>query len=161
MVYCSLSTNDSHGSLGNDNTYAKVTARQPPTKLIQHINVPNKGAIIEESIMINDAEIANHNPVPQNLTQQDNVSSDGFIGVKRKRQSTKMFFLSGIADSVSAQDILSYLEKRDIKPTYLSLFKSIRKGTVSAKLQIKVYLLKMDPFGQSLSSVSVGKQNLL
>ena len=91
--------------MGNDNTYAKVTARRPPPKSIQHSNVPNKGVIIEESIMINDVEIANHNQVPQNLTQQDNVSSDGFIGVKRKRQSTKKFFLSGIADSVSAQNI--------------------------------------------------------
>ena len=70
------------------------------------------------------------------LTREDNVSSDGFIGVKRKRQSTKKFFLSGIADSVSAQEILSYLEKRDIKPTYLSLFKSKRKGTVSEKLHV-------------------------
>ena len=94
----SLLTNDSHGSMGNDNTYAKVNTRRPPTKLIQHSSIPNKGVIIEESIMINDVEIANHNPVPQNLTQQDNVSSDGFIGVKRKRQSTKKFFLSGIAN---------------------------------------------------------------
>ena len=95
------------------------------------------------------------------MTREDNVSSDGFIGVKRKRQSTKKFFLSGVADSVSPQDILSYLGKRDIKPTYLSLFKSKRKGTVSVKQQTKVHLLKMNPFGQSLPSVSVGKQNLL
>ena len=125
--------------------------------------MPNKGVIIEESIMI-DVEIANHNPVPQNLTQQDNVSSDGFIRVKRKRQSTKKFFLSGIADSVSAQDILSYLEKRDLKPTYLSLFKSKRKGTVSAKLHVpanKSSLIENGSFWPDLFSVSVGKQNLL
>ena len=66
----SLLTNYSHGSMGNDNTYAKVTARRPPTKPIQHSNIPNKGVIIEESIMINNVEIANHNPVPQNLTQE-------------------------------------------------------------------------------------------
>ena len=92
--------------MGNDHTYAKVIARRPPNKSIQHSNVPNKGVIIEESIMINDEEIANQDPVPPKLTQQDNVSLDGFNGVKRKRQSTKKFSLSGIADSVSAQDIL-------------------------------------------------------
>ena len=56
----SLLTNDSHGSMGNDNTYAKVTARRPLTKSIQHSNISNKGFIIEESIMINDVEIANN-----------------------------------------------------------------------------------------------------
>ena len=87
--------------------------------------------------MINDAEIANQDPVHQKLTQQDNVSLDGFVGVKQKHRSTKKFFLSGTAYSVSAQDILSYLEKRDIKPTYLLLFKSKRKGTISAKLHVQ------------------------
>lgn len=49
-------TNDSHGFISNnDNTYAKVTAHRPPTKTIQHNDVPNKGVIIEKSIMINNA----------------------------------------------------------------------------------------------------------
>ena len=48
-------TNDSQGSIGNNaNTY-KVTAHRPPTKTIQHSDVPNKGVIIEKSIMINNA----------------------------------------------------------------------------------------------------------
>ena len=46
----SLLTNDSHNSMGNDNTYAKVTARLPPFKSIQHSKILNKGVIIEESL---------------------------------------------------------------------------------------------------------------
>ena len=62
--------------------------------------------------------------------------SDGFIGVKRKRNGIKKFFLSGIAENVKDQDILCYLEKRKVIPTYLSLFKSKRKGSISAKLDV-------------------------
>ena len=72
------------------------------------------------------SETASQYPVPQKLIQQDNVSLDGFIGVKRKRQNTQKFFLSGNADSVSAQ------EKRDIKPTYLLLYKSIGQTACSS-----------------------------
>ena len=63
--------------------------------------------------------------------------SDGFIGVKRKRNRIKKFFLSGIAENVNDQDILCYLEKRKVIPTYLSLFKSKRKGSISAKLHVQ------------------------
>ena len=110
--------------------------------------------------MINDAEIVNQDLVTQKLTQQDNVGLKGFIAVKRNRKSIKKFFLSGVADSVSAHAgyTISYLEKRDIKPTYLLLFKSKRKGTVSAKLHVqanKCSLIENEPFGQSSSS---GKQ---
>ena len=64
--------------------------------------------------------------MPQKLIQQDNASLDAFIGVKRKRQSTRKFFLSGNADSISAR------EKRDIKPTYLLFFKSIGQTACSS-----------------------------
>ena len=79
--------NDSHNSMGNDHTYAKVIARRPPNKSIQHSNVPNKGVIIEESIMINDEEIANQDPVPPKLTQQDNVS---WMGLTELNESVKV-----------------------------------------------------------------------
>ncbi len=47
----SLLTNDSYNSMGNnDNTYAKVTARRPPTKSIQHGDIRKKCVIIEKSI---------------------------------------------------------------------------------------------------------------
>lgn len=131
----------------NDNTYAKVTARPLPIKTIQHSVVPNedtiisnKGDISGEPIMINNAEIANHGSVTQKLSQQDNGSSDGFVGVQRKSQKIKKFFLSGITENVKAQDILSYLEKRNVKSTYLTLFRSKRKGSISAKLHVPANL---------------------
>jgi hypothetical protein len=37
-------------------------------------------------------------------------SDDGFIGVQRKRKRVKKFFLSGIAENVKDQDILSLLK---------------------------------------------------
>ena len=69
----SLLTKDSHNSMGNGNTYAKVPARGPSIKSIQHSKLPNKGVIIKGVIMINDAEIANKDPVLQKLIQQDNL----------------------------------------------------------------------------------------
>ena len=65
-----------------------------------------------------------------------NVSADEFIGVQRKHRKIKKFFLSGIASNVNEHQIISYLEKRKVKPTHLVLFKSKRKGTLSAKIHI-------------------------
>ena len=59
---------------------------------------------------------------------------DGFIGVISKLKKIKKFFLTGIADSVKESHILSYLEERDLKPTYLSIFNSKRKNIMSAKI---------------------------
>jgi hypothetical protein len=63
-------------------------------------------------------------------------SSDGFIGIERKRRKFKQFFLSGIADQVNESQIISYLAKRNITPKNISIFRSKRKGTVSAKIYI-------------------------
>ncbi len=41
-------------------------------------------------------------------------SSDGFIGIERKRRKFKQFFLSGIADHINESQIISYLAKRNI-----------------------------------------------
>ncbi len=41
-------------------------------------------------------------------------SSDGFIGIERKRRKFKQFFLSGIADQVNESQIISCLAKRNI-----------------------------------------------
>ena len=64
------------------------------------------------------------------------LESDGFIGVKRKRNNVKKIFLCGIADTVTAETILNYLQKRNIRPTHLRTFSSQRKGTISAKLNV-------------------------
>ena len=65
-----------------------------------------------------------------------NDSANEFIGVQRRHRKIKKFFLSGIATNVNERQILSYLEKRKVKPTHLVLFKSQRKGTLSAKIHI-------------------------
>ena len=59
---------------------------------------------------------------------------DGFVGVTSKRKKIKKFFLTGIAASVKESHILTYSGKRDLKPTYISIFNSKRKNTISAKI---------------------------
>lgn len=41
-----------------------------------------------------------------------------------------------LVEGVKANDILSFLERRNIKPTQLKVFPSRRKGTLSAKINI-------------------------
>ena len=66
------------------------------------------------------------------------ISADGFVGVERttRRSRTKRIFLFGIGSSVNEKHIQSYLERRNINRTYISVFPSKRKGTVSAKVHI-------------------------
>ena len=100
-----------------NNTYAEVAARQttPPTKINRH--------------MVNPKNTPSNHELPVNI-------DDGFKGVERKRNRVKRFFLSGIAKCVTETNIRAYLEKRNVKPTQISIFKSRREGTVSAKINI-------------------------
>ena len=50
------------------------------------------------------------------------ITADGFVGVDRRRNRTKRIFLSGIASSDNEKHIQSYLERRNINPTYISVF---------------------------------------
>jgi hypothetical protein len=64
-------------------------------------------------------------------------SSDGFIGVERKkRRNYKHFFLSGIAENVNEDQIYSYLVERNVTPNNITIFQSKRVGTISAKIRI-------------------------
>ena len=64
-------------------------------------------------------------------------SSDGFIGVARKRRRNyKQFFLSGIAKNVNEDQILSYLVERNVTPNNIAIFQSKRVETISAKIRI-------------------------
>ena len=63
-------------------------------------------------------------------------SCDGFIGVDRKRRRYKKFFLSGIAENVKESQKYSYLSQRGIIPSVISIFKSKRRGTISAKIHV-------------------------
>ena len=67
----------------------------------------------------------------------DEGDTEAFIGVKRTRVNTRAFFLGGINKKVNAKQIYEYLLQRDITPTLLKVFSSKRKGTMSAKLNVK------------------------
>ncbi len=80
---------------------------------------PNTIRTNKKSSMVDKCEKGERNQLAQK-----NTDTDGFIGVDRNRKKTKKFFLSGIHDSVKESQIFSYLEKRDIIPTYISVFRS-------------------------------------
>ena len=105
-------------------TYAKVVASKPT------LNSANEKE--------NALKPQQKNNTPNNNSE---ISADGFVGVKRRRNRTKRLFLSGIASSVNEKHIQSYLERRNINPTYISVFPSKRKGTVSAKVHISLALI--------------------
>ena len=64
-------------------------------------------------------------------------SSDGFIGVARKRRRNyKQFFLSGIAKNVNEDQILSYLVEGNVTQDNIAIFQSKRVETTSAKIHI-------------------------
>jgi hypothetical protein len=92
---------------------------------------PTKSAKDKLSLATNAKE---NTPNSEGLIHSD--VPDGFIGVERKRNKYKKFFLSGIADGVKESQIYSYLIERNITPTMVSTFQSKRKGTMSAKIHI-------------------------
>ncbi len=69
-------------------------------------------------------------------TKEMSCDPDGFIGVERKRRKIKKFFLTGIAENVNENQILSYLNKKNIIPTYISIFPSRRRGVLSSKIHV-------------------------
>ena len=70
----------------------------------------------------------------ENQNELASVSNNKFIGVERRRNKTKSFFLTGIAESVTEDQVLAYLRKRNMTPTLICIFQSRRKGTCSAKI---------------------------
>lgn len=112
-------------------SYSHVLLRSPSniTSVLNEnpINLQNA----EAPDLISDKNNANS----EEFTESANTELDGFIGVKRHRKKVKRFFIGGIKDNVSAEQILS-LAENDINPTQLRLFKSKRQGTLSAKLNI-------------------------
>ena len=88
-----------------------------------HCQSENK-QIQAENNQIKGAELSN------------SLSSDGFIGVERKRKRNKSFFLSGIDENVKECQIYSYMTERNVVPIKISMFQSKRKGTASAKILV-------------------------
>ena len=125
-----ISTNDSIGAEqtkveGHQMTYAKVAASSPVSKNRESMAMPKTNKIPTSSPQNSQCEI-------------DELSSDldGFIGVKRNRSKTKKFLVTGIDENVKERQILSFLNKRNIIPTYISIFKSRRRGTISSKIHV-------------------------
>ena len=80
-----------------------------------------------------------HKPISQKLsckTKEMSSDPDGFIGVERKRRKTEKFFLTGMAKKVNKNQILSYLNKKNIIPTYIYIFPSRRRGVLSSKIHL-------------------------
>ena len=93
------------------------------------------------SALVNSAKTSEQSEVSENQSSKIvektcSDSWDGFIGVDRKRQRHKKFFLSGIAENVKESQIYSYLSQRGIIPSVISIFKSKRRGTISAKIHV-------------------------
>lgn len=106
-------------------TYANVVASHPAQincKYMENSKAINKPGHAPQS--------------PQRKTDGSTSDPVGFIGVERKRNKTKKFFVTGIADNVKESQILSYLERRKIIPTYFSIFPSQRRGTLSFKINV-------------------------
>ena len=125
-----ISTNDSIGAEqtkveGHQMTYAKVAASSLVSKNRESMAMPKTNKIPTSSPQNSQCEI-------------DELSSDldGFIGVKRNRSKTKKFLVTGIDENVKESQILSFLNKRNIIPTYISIFKSRRRGTISSKIHV-------------------------
>ena len=97
--------------------------------------------VVLSSALVNSAKTSEQSEVSQNqsskIVEKTCLDSwDGFIGVDRKRRRYKKFFLSGIAENVKESQIYSYLSQRGIIPSVISIFKSKRRGTISAKIHV-------------------------
>ena len=81
---------------------------------------------------------SSNNPKENCDEMLSNTSTDGFVGVQRKRKKFKSFFVSGISEHVKEKQISSYLSRRNVIPSHISVFPSKRKGTISAKIGIPI-----------------------
>ena len=101
--------------LTNNNTqssYAKATKAH-------FSNIKNGKAHLGSS---NTSEKLTKKPDDSIISQVDQPNEDGFVGVKRRRRRYRKCFLSGIADNVKESQIYSYLYKRNISPSHISVF---------------------------------------
>ena len=87
-----------------------------------------------------DKLVLNNKPeyISQDSQSEEPLSvCEEFIGVERKRKKTKKFLLTGISGNVKDHHILSYLERRNIIPTDISVFPNQRRGTLSCKIHFQ------------------------
>ena len=125
----SLSENDSYNqekkSRKNQKSYAKIVASDSNVTYSEKTVDKNKSIGQNKTPEVSKTKVA-----------KSSCDSDGFVGVVRNRTRTKKYFVSGIAENVNENHILSYLREREIIPTYISIFRSKRRGSLSAKINI-------------------------
>jgi hypothetical protein len=121
-----------------------ATSIKYDNKQVRNNNKTTFAEVVASSFAFNTCDTLEKSPTnkSQNNSQQiindpPSDSADGFIGVDRRHNRVKKFLLSGIADNVKECQIVSYLKQRNITPTYISVFPSKRKGTISAKIHFR------------------------
>ena len=87
-------------------------------------------------IALSHSDLRRFTPQSRPTGRLNATSPDCDIYVKRNRSKTKKFFVTGIDENVKECQILSFLNKRNIIPTYISIFKSRRRGTISSKIHV-------------------------
>ena len=106
-----------------------------PNENISNSNSPARIDSADNIAVVGNSKGLLHSKLQEKSKQSE---SDTFIGVKRTRVYTKRFFLSGIAENVSKDTIIRYLDKKGVTPTLLNLFPNKRKGTSSAKVNVHI-----------------------
>ena len=118
-------------TLGVDETLSEdirnnsSTSVIPPLGVVESVPVDNY-----DKILINE-----DTSLMLNIRPPTNIDGE-FKDVDRRRNKIKHFFLSGISEDVNKNQIMSYFNKRNITPTRISVSKSGRKGSNSAKVSI-------------------------
>ena len=127
-------------TLGFDETLSEdirnnsSTSVIPPLGVVESVPVGNYDKTYAEAL---STHLLINKDTSSLSNAQSPINIDGeFKGVERRRNNIKHFFLSGISEDVNENQIMSYLNKRNIKPTRISVFKSRRKGSNSAKVSI-------------------------
>lgn len=115
--------------------------REKPKNAVGEINSRIKeNRVISQNFSKIKPNSASKSTEGSNIDDHMGEASDGFVGVKRKRNNTRRFFISGIDECVNVDVVSRYLGERGIKFSLLKLFKSKRKGTVSGKLHVRLVL---------------------
>ena len=127
----------------NEQTDLSETERlKSNNKVLNVEQTPTQGYMLTYADIVSSCETVlsnKHKSISQKSsckTKEMSCDPDGFIGVERKRRKTKKFFLTGIAENVNENQILSYLNKKNIIPTYISIFPSRRRGVLSSKIHV-------------------------
>ena len=124
---------------GFKNTSSKSCEPQATRQIMSTHSSSNLSlrAFVRDADVNNPSDKKVNEPATDKETIRMKNDTNVFVGVQRKRNHTKRFFISGIDEKVDAKVIFNYLSKRGIRVTLLNLFTTKRKGTVSAKLNIR------------------------